>query len=213
MSVGNNIRKLRQARGWTILELANRIESDVGNLSRLERGKQGYSDEMLHKLAFALGCPVGDFFAGEDALKDVQLVPLGSRRIPVIGHDQVSQIQVKAGAPASVDADEWLLTDLELSPQAFALSISGDSMAPEFKEGDRVIIDPAITPQPGDFVVAKQGDKEIIFNKFRPRGLNEDGHALFELVPLNEDYPSLRSDRSDITIVGTMVEHRRYRKR
>lgn len=213
MSVGNNIRKLRQARGWTILELANRVESDVGNLSRLERGKQGYSDDMLRKVAFALGCPVGDLFAGEAALKNVQLVPLGSRRIPVIGHDQVSQMQMNVGASGSVDSDEWLLTDRELSPHAFALSISGDSMTPEFKEGDRVIIDPSITPQPGDFVVAKHGDKEIVFHKFRPRGLNEDGHVMFELVPQNEDYPSLRSDRSDITIVGTMVEHRRYRKR
>lgn len=111
------------------------------------------------------------------------------------------------------DAAEWLLTDLELSPSAFALRIKGDSMLPEFREGDTVIIDPAVTPLPGDYVVAKNDDNEATFKKYRPRGLNEQGQPVFELVPLNEDYPSLRSDRSNLQIIGTMVEHRRYRKR
>ena len=55
MSLGDNIRQRRKALGWTILDLANRIGSDVGNVSRLERGKQGYSDEILGKIAAALG--------------------------------------------------------------------------------------------------------------------------------------------------------------
>jgi len=149
-------------------------------------------------------------------LVDVQNVSpadLGARRIPLISY-------VQAGVWTDVidnyqpgDADEYLLTDLELSGGAFALEIKGDSMLPEFKPGDRVIIDPNISPQPGDFVVAKNGDEEATFKKYRPRGVSERGDTVFELVPLNEDYPSMRSDVTPIRIVGTMVEHRKYRRR
>lgn len=110
-------------------------------------------------------------------------------------------------------ASDWMLTDLELSQNAFALRIKGDSMLPEFREGDTVIIDPSVAPMPGDYVVAKNGENEATFKKYRPRGMNDNGQQVFELVPLNEDYPSMRSDLTNIDIIGTMVEHRRYRKR
>ncbi|MGL5041357.1 MAG: S24 family peptidase, partial [Aeromonas sp.] len=45
------------------------------------------------------------------------------------------------------------------------------------------------------------------------RGYGEDGQEVFELVPLNDDYPTMRSDRQPIQIIGSMVEHRRRRKR
>ena len=86
-------------------------------------------------------------------------------------------------------------------------------MLPEFCPGDRVIIDPSIAPDPGNYVVAKNGENEATFKKYRPRGVNERGDQVFELVPLNEDFPSMRSDIVQIQIIGTMVEHRRYRKR
>jgi hypothetical protein len=38
------------------------------------------------------------------------------------------------------------------------------------------------------------------------------GNMVFELIPLNDDYPTLRSDVDHIRIVGTMVEHRKYRR-
>lgn len=113
-------------------------------------------------------------------------------------------------------ASEYLLTDLPVSRYTFALEIKGTSMLPEFKEGDRVIIDPEVRPQPGDFVAAKtmdaHGHGEATFKKYRPRGTNDKGQEVFELSPLNEDFPSLRSDTTPLEIIGTMVEHRRYRR-
>jgi SOS-response transcriptional repressor LexA len=111
------------------------------------------------------------------------------------------------------DAEDWLLTTTELSENAFALKIKGNSREPDFKEGDVIMIDPAVEPLPGDFVVAKNGDNEATFKKYRPRGVNERGNTVFELVPLNEDYPSIRSDITPARIIGVMVEHRRYWKR
>lgn len=145
-------------------------------------------------------------------LRNVESAPIGSHRIPLVSYVQAGEWKGHV-EPYNAAADyESLLTDMDLSDVAFALEIKGDSMLPEFKPGDRVIIDPEIAPQPGDFVVAKNGNEEATFKKYRPRGINERGETVFELVPLNDDYPSMRSDVMQIAIIGTMVEHRKYRK-
>lgn len=97
------------------------------------------------------------------------------------------------------DASEW----------AVFVEIKGDSMLPEFKPGDRVRIDPEVSPRPGDFVAARNSELEATFKKYRVRGIDHMGHELFELVPLNDDYPTLRSDEHSLTVIGTMTEHRR----
>lgn len=137
---------------------------------------------------------------------------IGTRLVPLISYVQAGY-WTEATDPATVgDGFEYLLTDQELSGSAFALQIEGDSMLPQFKPGDRVIVDPEICPQPGDFVVAMNGGHEATFKKYRPRSLDASGNVVFELVPLNEDFAPMRSDQTPIRIVGTMMEHRQYRR-
>lgn len=138
---------------------------------------------------------------------------IGSRAIPLISYVQAGCMTEAVDSYAMGEGVEFLLTDLDLSSNAFALRIKGDSMLPDFREGDVVIIDPHVAPQPGDFVVAKNGENEATFKKYRPRGINTYGAEVFELVPLNDDYPPLRSDTTSVVIIGTMMEHRRYRRR
>lgn len=144
---------------------------------------------------------------------NVSTAQIGSKQIPLLSYVSAGAWTGAVDAFQPNDAHDWLVTDLELSEGAFALEIKGDSMQPEFKPGDRVIIDPDISPQPGDFVVAKNGEEEATFKKYRPRSMDASGKLVFELVPLNDDYPTMRSDISPINIVGTMVEHRKYRRR
>lgn len=144
---------------------------------------------------------------------NVTNAPIGGRTIPLISYVQAGFWTDVVDSYVPGDAGEFLLTDLELSGNSFALEIKGDSMLPEFKPGDRVVIDPNVAPQPGDYVVAKNGDDEATFKKYRPRGVNERGDLVFELIPLNDDYPSMRSDTTPIKIVGTMMEVRKYRKK
>lgn len=140
---------------------------------------------------------------------NVSMASMGTRKVPLIS-------SIQAGLWAEIvdnfvpgDAEEWLLTDVKCSQSSFALTIKGNSMEPGFSDGDRVIIDPEVTLRPGSYVAAKNGSEEATFKKYRPRGINASGDDVFELVPLNEDYPSLHSDREPIRIIGTAVEHRR----
>lgn len=145
-------------------------------------------------------------------------VPEHSRQpIPLIN-------SIPAGGPKEiVDAyhagagmDE-IVPDVDVGPFAFGLIIDGDSMEPTFHTGDKVIIDPSIQPRPGDFVAfkCKNGrthEEDGTFKQYRPRGHNAQGLEYYELVPLNQNYPTIRSDQLECTICGVMVEHRIYRK-
>ena len=111
---------------------------------------------------------------------NVSQAQIGTKQIPLISYVHAGHWAGAVDAFQPNDAHDWLVTDLELSDGAFALEIKGDSMLPEFKPGDRVIIDPQITPQPGDYVVAKNGEEEATFKKYRPRGMSERGNTVFQ---------------------------------
>lgn len=151
--------------------------------------------------------------SGQPPASNVSAAPMGTTAIPLISRVQAGAWSEAADPYQVGDASDWLVTDLPVSKSSFALEVQGDSMLPDFHPGDRIIVDPAVQPLPGDFVVAKNGEEEATFKKYRPRGANEAGEQVFELVPLNEDYPSMRSDIVYIRIIGTMVEHRKYRRR
>lgn len=184
--------------------LVGATSADVSNWK-----KRGMPAERHQDVALALNISVDSLFSGAP---NVTSAPIGTRRVPVITSIQAGLWGEVVDSFQPGDADEWLLTDIDLSDGAFALDIRGNSMLPDFNPGDRVIIDPEIAPQPGDFVAAKNGEQEATFKKYRPRGMDAHGNIIFELVPLNDDYPTLRSDVQHIRIVGTMVEHRKYRR-
>jgi transcriptional regulator with XRE-family HTH domain len=99
-----------------------------------------------------------------------------------------------------------LMTDAKVSDGAFALEIKDESMAPMFKPGDRVVIDLATQPEPGDFVLAKHAG-QTLFRRYRCRGTDA-----FELAPMNADWSPVLADPTSASIVGVMVEHRSYRR-
>lgn len=60
MHIGKVIREIREARHATLEEIAFAANTNASNLSRIERGKQGYSVETLERIALALGVTVSE---------------------------------------------------------------------------------------------------------------------------------------------------------
>lgn len=58
MQMGEKIRVLRKQLGKTLEDVAFAAGTDSGNLSRIERGHQGCSVEMLSRIAEAMGVSV-----------------------------------------------------------------------------------------------------------------------------------------------------------
>jgi SOS-response transcriptional repressor LexA len=150
-----------------------------------------------------------------DRGKAVVLTPFGDRMVPVLDYVQASEWTASAQPYPITERAEILWTRLpQLSQRAFALVVEGESMIDEFYPGDIVIVDPEVPPRPGDYVVAKLSEEETVtLRKYRPRGHDESGTPIIELAPLNQDYPStVMNSRTPGSIVGTMVEHRKYRR-
>lgn len=112
------------------------------------------------------------------------LGPAG-RLLPVIGY-------VKAGAFCEAvenfqpeDADDWVEAGGPAGPRAFILRVEGFSMEPDFKPGDKVVIDPDMQWNSGDFVVAKRyRDEAVTLKQLRQEG------SEFYLYATNPDWPN-----------------------
>ncbi len=88
----------------------------------------------------------------------------------------------------------------------FALRIKGDSMEPEFREGDVVIVNPHVEAKPGDYVVVKNDEEEATFKQ-----LKKFGDTLV-LHPLNSKYEDIELKKGvKYRIVGKVVKkEKRY---
>lgn len=60
MKIGQVIREIREAHKATLEEIALAADTNASNLSRIERGIQGYSPENLERIATALGVTVSE---------------------------------------------------------------------------------------------------------------------------------------------------------
>ena len=124
-------------------------------------------------------------------------------RIPVLG-------KVAAGIPQ--DAIEDILDYELISPDVadieslFGLKIKGDSMEPDFRDGDVVIVHKQDNANEGDIVIAAIDNNDAVCKKFE----KERGTVI--LKSLNSKYVPMKfNSRSDkqVTIIGKVIELRR----
>jgi phage repressor protein C with HTH and peptisase S24 domain len=162
------------------------------NLSkrRTEDGRFRWpSTESLAKVLTATGAKLDDFTAlvmGARALPDAR--PKGRSKIPLIGMAQAGGQGFfdDGGYPAGAGWDEVELPQTG-DANAYALSISGDSMEPVYRAGDSIIVSPAAPVRVGDRVVARAADGAVMAKLLSRRTASR-----IELTSLNPAYPDLR---------------------
>lgn len=85
--------------------------------------------------------------------------------------------------------------------EVYALEISGDSMNPVYRDGDRIIVQPATDePRRGDRVVVKTMGGEVMAKEVARITATK-----LELASLNPDYPGRTLDRSDIAWIARIL--------
>lgn len=126
-------------------------------------------------------------------------------RVPLISNVQAGAFREFVDNYQPGDGGEELIaTSVPVKRHTFALRVTGDSMEPEFLAGMILIIEPELEPNPGDYVVAKNGGDETTFKQ-----LVSDGGDWY-LKPLNARYPIKPLGKSQIIGVLRAVE-KRYR--
>lgn len=171
MSLADRVRNRRIELGLTQTEAAERAGIRQQSWASIEDG-QTQKPRNIIGIANALECDASWLMQGGVF---IPISELNVRKVPLISYVQAGAL-VESTPIHDIDGNfEYVLTDVELSEHSFALRVIGDSMEPDFKEGDIVIIDPEIEPAPGEFVVASNGSHEATFKKYRPTSIGLHG--------------------------------------
>ncbi len=200
----NRVKERRTRSGYSQADLAARLHVNQTAVSQWERGLTTPSASTLIKVCEILGA-TSDYLLGVSP----QSAPPKGVRIPVLG-------RVPAGIP--IEAVEEILDyeEIDLATAAhgpfFALQVKGDSMSPEYIEGDIVIVFQTCQAETGDDVVAYVNGYDATLKRF-----SGDENKIV-LRPINPAYEPLVFTRQEqaqcqVKIAGVVVELRRPKKR
>lgn len=89
--------------------------------------------------------------------------------------------------------------------ESFALMVLGDSMLPEFEDGDVVVVEPEGLAHDGSFVIAFHNE-EYIFRQLRIQ------EGRYSLIALNESYPAVDVPGMDV-VKGVVIQKSKPGKR
>jgi phage repressor protein C with HTH and peptisase S24 domain len=119
------------------------------------------STESISKVLQATGSRLEEFVALIASENGGPRVPL--RLIPLIGLAQAGSSGYfdDAGFPVGGGWEEIAFPELG-DPYAYALEITGESMQPIFRDGDRIIVSPLASTRRGDRVVVKTIGGEVM---------------------------------------------------
>ena len=97
------------------------------------------------------------------------------------------------------------LNQCDNTPELFVLQVLGDSMLPEFQEGDIIIVDPGLNSKHEKFVVMEcQG--EYSFSQYIVK--NDEAY----LTPLHPDHPTEKVTK-DHKLKGVVVQKKRRKQK
>jgi phage repressor protein C with HTH and peptisase S24 domain len=156
------------------------------------------STESIAKVLQATGAGLDDFVA---LMMEGEPSHSGLRIIPLIGLAQAGSEGFfdDAGFPAGSGWEEIAFPELG-DPNSYALEITGDSMLPVYRDGDRIIVSPAASVRRGDRVVVKTLSGEVMAKQLARRTVRR-----IELQSLNPDFPERRIDIQEVSFVHRII--------
>ena len=181
--------------------LAKRAGLDPTTFNKSKRvgvdGKQRWpSTESIAKILDATGASLDDFMA---------LVSSGGgkgmRPLPLIGLAQagVGGFFDDGGFPAGSGWDEVNFPSIE-DDHTYALEVSGDSMLPLYRDGDRIIVSPNAPIRRGDRVVVKTTGGEVTAKE-----LKRQTAKTVELRSMNPDHADRVLTMDEIAWIARII--------
>lgn len=212
-TIGQRLRIARKKRGVTQPELAKKVGVTKSSVSQWETGLTKNMDSgnllgICRSLKIRpewLQYGKGEMDTNEiSSRSNVEPGPKITGKIPVLDWSDVGKRLVVIGKTIDPNV-EWRLTTIDVSGDAYALRVKGDSMAnphgsPSIPDGYIVTVDPRVEAVNGDIVVANISDEhDAILRK-----LVIEGNRTY-LKALNPAYPVIEADEF-CTVCGKVVK-------
>ena len=161
------------------------------------------STESLSKILEATGENIDGFLAGTGIFLSAPsgFAEPSLRTIPLLGLAQAGSGGYfdSAGHPVGHGWDEVALPTPDDSGM-YALEISGDSMEPLYREGDRIVVSPTEQVRRGDRVVVKTRDGEVM-----AKILARQSARQIELHSINPAYDPRIFDIADVEWMARII--------
>jgi len=210
----SNLREIRKSRHLTQMQVADFLGIKHQTISAWEKGKAKPNNKTIPRLAEIYGCSVEEIMTGAPPKARIEYVHTDRSkqfmRIPVLG-------RIPAGIPFEAitdieDYEDIPLADTVPGSTYFGLRIKGDSMEPEYRNNDIIILRQQNTCENGeDCAVMINGD-DATFKRIK---ISDKG---ITLMPLNPKYDPIFYSRKEaidlpVRIIGVVLEIRRKVRR
>lgn len=202
------LRDIRKQQNITIKELAEKINVAESTVSLYETQKRQPSLDILRTIADTLDTTTDNLLGREPSNVEPVNINKNLVKIPIYG-------KIPAGVPMEMVDESYVDDYIEMdskqlrgSSTYFGLKVKGNSMFPEFRNGDIVIFRQQSHCENGDFCAVSINHTECTFKKVLKK---ESG---ITLMPLNPDYDPMFFTKKEIinlpiTILGVVKEVRR----
>ena len=205
--IWRGIDRLASGLGYSASGLAKKAGLDSTSFNKSKRigpdGKPRWpSTESLSKILAVTGSTMSDFISliGDDTPSRKTKT---QRLIPVIGLAQAGRKGYfdEDGYPAGNGWDEISFPDkAESGVHTYALQVTGSSMEPLYRSGDRLIIAPGAPVRRGDRVVVKTRSGEVMAKELSKQSSNR-----IELRSFNPSHDSITISPNEIKWIARIM--------
>ena len=162
---GQNLRRLRLGRGWTLEKLAEMVDSSPQYISAIEGGKRGLGVNLLTRLCNVFNVEAAEFTMAGDNAKSV---PPPSGEIAVISMVNGGPAGFYENPFADGGGFRYIKRPYDVTdPSAYAVEVRGDSMTPRYESGEMVIASPEKEVRNGDYVVVQLANGEMAIKRIK----------------------------------------------
>lgn len=203
--IGRLLKKLRGEYNLDQIDLAKKLGYSRAYIAMLETGKVNTPSLAFIKILateFNLDRSELEKLREMDKRDEEMRKGIPIRKVPVLNSISAGDLlrwTDKEYPPGW--ADEWIEIDSGVTdPNAFALRVDGDSMEPEFHEGEYVVVSPNTQWENGDYVVIANCNDEKALKKIK---VNKDHIVLISLNPKYE--PIILSKNENPRVIGKVV--------
>jgi len=211
MTTGEKIRRLRQEKGLTMEELGNMVGVKKAAIHKYETGLVvNIKRSTLTRLAQALEVNP-EYLLDFDQSANTSPGPSMPSEETLIPYPVIGNIAAGYDSPAIEEATgymehiPWHMLRGHNPEDFFVLRVSGDSMYPQFLDGDRVLVRRCDSVDKGNIAVVMYNAEDATLKKVN----YNQGEPWLELIPCNPEYKTKRLEGSELEhcrILGKVVK-------
>jgi repressor LexA len=208
-TIGERLRAARANKELDQSVLAEKAGVVTRTLQRWEKGEQVPDGVSITRLARATGVQPSWLLTGDGEMYPMPVRPDNVYSLPGTARRKSRFVDlplisaVPAGKVATLFhpdyVDDYVTVDDVKDPQAFALKVKGNSMAPRIEDGDVVIVSPVQEARNGDICVIRVNGEDTL------KKVKLEGNYI-HLIPLNPEFEPVTVKRKEVNFVWKVVK-------